>query len=48
MAILLVVGVMDLLVMALVMLAITVERLAPDGERTARGIRRRADRRPPG
>jgi predicted metal-binding membrane protein len=38
MAILLVVGMMDLRAMALVTLAITVERLAPAGERVARGI----------
>jgi predicted metal-binding membrane protein len=38
MAILVVVGVMDLRVMALVTAAITVERLAPAGERAARGI----------
>src|SRR5260370_20311401 len=38
-AILLVIGVMDLRVMALVTAAITAERLAPDGERVARGIR---------
>src|SRR5215469_10817538 len=37
-AILLVVGVMDLRVMALVTAAITAERLAPNGERTARAI----------
>ncbi|MGA7815124.1 DUF2182 domain-containing protein, partial [Caballeronia sp.] len=37
-AILLVVGVMDLRVMAVVTAAITVERLAPAGERFARGI----------
>jgi predicted metal-binding membrane protein len=36
MAILLVIGVMDLRVMAVVAAAITVERLAPDGERVAR------------
>lgn len=36
MAILLVIGVMDLRVMAVVAAAITVERLAPDGERIAR------------
>jgi predicted metal-binding membrane protein len=38
MAILLVTGVMDLRAMALVMAAITVERLAPAGERVARAI----------
>jgi predicted metal-binding membrane protein len=38
MAILLVVGVMDLRAMALVTAAITVERLAPAGERAARGV----------
>jgi predicted metal-binding membrane protein len=38
MAILLVVGVMDLRVMAIVTVAITVERLAPAGERFARAI----------
>src|SRR6185436_16757407 len=38
MAILLVIGVMDLCVMALVTAAITVERLAPAGERVARAI----------
>jgi predicted metal-binding membrane protein len=38
MAILLVVGIMDLLAMAVVAAAITVERLAPAGERVARGI----------
>jgi len=38
MAILLVIGVMDLGVMALVTAAITVERLAPAGERVARAI----------
>jgi predicted metal-binding membrane protein len=38
MAILLVVGVMDLCVMAVVAAAITVERLAPAGERVARAI----------
>ena len=38
MAILLVVGVMDLLAMAVVAAAITAERLAPDGERVARAI----------
>jgi len=37
-AILLVIGVMDLRVMALVTAAITAERLAPNGERVARGI----------
>jgi len=37
-AILLVVGVMDLRTMALVTAALTVERLAPAGERVARGI----------
>jgi predicted metal-binding membrane protein len=37
-AILLVVGVMDLLAMAVVMTAITIERLAPGGERIARII----------
>ena len=38
MAILLVIGVMDLGAMALVTAAITAERLAPAGERVARGI----------
>jgi len=38
MAILLVVGVMDLRAMAVVTAAITVERLAPDGKRVARAI----------
>jgi predicted metal-binding membrane protein len=38
MAILLVVGVMDLRVTALVTAAITAERLAPDGERAARAV----------
>lgn len=38
MAILLVVGVMDLRAMAVVTVAMTVERLAPDGERVARAI----------
>ncbi|MEX0734253.1 MAG: DUF2182 domain-containing protein [Steroidobacteraceae bacterium] len=38
MAILLVIGVMDLRAMAVVTAAITVERLAPAGERVARGI----------
>jgi predicted metal-binding membrane protein len=38
MAILLVIGVMDLRVMAVVAAAITVERLAPAGERVARAI----------
>ena len=38
MAILLVTGVMDLRAMALVTAAITIERLAPDGERVARAI----------
>ena len=38
MAILLVVGVMDLRAMTVVAAAITVERLAPDGERVARAI----------
>ena len=37
-AILLVIGVMDLRVMAVMTLAITVERLAPAGERVARAI----------
>jgi len=37
-AILLVIGVMDLRTMAVVTAAITVERLAPDGERVARAI----------
>ena len=37
-AILLVIGVMDLRAMAVVTAAITVERLAPDGERVARAI----------
>jgi predicted metal-binding membrane protein len=36
MAILLVIGIMDLRAMALVTVAITVERLAPVGERVAR------------
>jgi predicted metal-binding membrane protein len=39
-AVLLAIGVMDLRAMALVMAAITVERLAPAGERVARGIAR--------
>jgi predicted metal-binding membrane protein len=38
MAILLVIGVMDLRVMAVVGAAITIERLAPAGERVARAI----------
>jgi predicted metal-binding membrane protein len=38
MAILLVIGVMDLRAMAIVTSAITVERLAPDGMRIARAI----------
>jgi predicted metal-binding membrane protein len=38
MGILLVIGVMDLPAMAVVTAAITVERLAPDGERVARAI----------
>jgi predicted metal-binding membrane protein len=38
MAILLVIGVMDLRAMAVVVAAITVERLAPAGERIARAI----------
>ena len=38
MAILLVIGVMDLRAMAVVTAAITVERLAPGGERVARAI----------
>jgi len=38
MAVLLVLGVMDLRTMALVSVAITVERLAPAGERVARGV----------
>ena len=38
MAILLVIGVMDLRAMAAVTAAITIERLAPDGERAARAI----------
>ena len=38
MAILLVIGVMDLGAMAIVAAAITVERLAPAGERVARAI----------
>jgi predicted metal-binding membrane protein len=38
MVILLVIGVMNLRAMAIVMAAITVERLAPDGERVARAI----------
>ena len=38
MAILLVIGVMDLRAMAIVAAAITAERLAPAGERVARGI----------
>jgi predicted metal-binding membrane protein len=38
MAILLVIGVMDLRAMAIVTAAITIERLAPAGERIARGI----------
>lgn len=37
-AILLVIGVMDLRAMAVVTVAITVERLAPSGERVARGV----------
>ncbi len=37
-AILLALGVMDLRVMTVIAIAITVERLAPDGERVARGI----------
>ena len=37
-AILLVIGIMDLRVMALVTAAITAERLAPNGERVARGV----------
>jgi predicted metal-binding membrane protein len=37
-AILLVIGIMDLRVMALVTAAITAERLAPKGERVARAI----------
>jgi predicted metal-binding membrane protein len=37
-AILLAVGIMDLLAMGLVMAAITAERLAPAGERVARGV----------
>jgi predicted metal-binding membrane protein len=37
-AILLVIGIMDLRVMAVVMAAITAERLAPGGERVARAI----------
>jgi predicted metal-binding membrane protein len=37
-ALLLALGVMDLRAMALVMLAITAERLAPAGERVARAI----------
>jgi len=38
MVILLVVGVMDLMAMAVVTAAITIERLAPAGERVARAI----------
>jgi predicted metal-binding membrane protein len=38
MAILLVIGVMDLRAMAVVAAAITLERLAPSGERVARAI----------
>jgi predicted metal-binding membrane protein len=38
MTLLLVIGVMDLRAMAVVTAAITVERLAPAGERIARGI----------
>jgi predicted metal-binding membrane protein len=38
MAILLVIGVMDLRAMAVVTAAITIERLAPAGERVARAI----------
>ena len=38
MAVLLVIGVMDLRVMAVVAAAITVERLGPDGDRVARSI----------
>jgi len=38
MAILLVIGVMDLRAMAVVTAAITVERLAPAGERVARAV----------
>ena len=38
MAILLVVGVMDLRAMAVVTIAITLERVAPDGQRIARAI----------
>jgi predicted metal-binding membrane protein len=38
MTVLLVIGVMDLRAMAVVTAAITLERLAPDGERVARGI----------
>ena len=38
MAVLLVIGVMDLRVMAAVAAAITIERLAPAGERAARAI----------
>ena len=38
MAILLIIGVMDLGAMAFVMTAITVERLAPAGERAARAV----------
>jgi predicted metal-binding membrane protein len=38
MAILLVIGVMDLRAMAVMAAAITVERLAPSGERAARAI----------
>jgi predicted metal-binding membrane protein len=37
-AVLLAIGVMDLRAMALVMAAITIERLAPAGERVARGV----------
>jgi predicted metal-binding membrane protein len=38
MAVLLVIGVMDLRAMAAVVAAMTLERLAPDGERAARAI----------
>ena len=38
MAVLLVIGVMDLRAMAIVTAAITVERLAPTGDRVARAI----------
>ena len=38
MAVLLATGIMDLRAMALVMTAITVERLAPSGERVARAV----------